>query len=85
MLGLSHAPGCCEVGQPIYSDPRTGQPVCSCQVTGAMIPGGAPRVPGMGDLPYPVPPTLQGPGAAFPGGEPAFYASMVSKSPSYHH
>ena len=43
--------GCCESGRPIFTDPSTGQTICSCQyVPGVgLIGGAASRAPGVGD------------------------------------
>ena len=37
------ARGCCENGRPVLTDPHTGQTVCSCQYSPALL--GYPRVP----------------------------------------
>lgn len=74
---------CCDTGRPIFTDPITGQTVCSCQydlLGYQRLAGGVPGIPALSmySAPYP-----EGMAAYFPalgGDQPPFYTPTVSKS-----
>ena len=74
--------GCCENGRPVLTDPATGQSVCSCQYSSALL--GYSRLSGLSS-------SLFSPSSYSPGGPPpsgygvtlgaegsAFYSPLVS-------
>lgn len=74
---------CCDTGRPLFTDPLTGQTVCSCQydlLGYQRLAGGVPGIPALSmySAPYP-----EGMAAYFPAlgaDQPPFYTSTVSKA-----
>ncbi|KAK7504678.1 hypothetical protein BaRGS_00004164, partial [Batillaria attramentaria] len=59
--------GCCENGRPVLTDPATGQSLCSCQYSSALL--GYSRLPGLT-------PSLFSPGTYPPGTTPSGYGAV---------
>lgn len=73
--------GCCENGRPVLTDPHTGQSVCSCQYSSALL--GYSRLSGLSSALFPTGTyttgaAAQGYGVSIGAENSAFYSPLVS-------